>query len=167
MMPVRLTPFAAVAFGLTLTALPAHGAVFAQFTPVANADDFRWIRGTPDTEGTLISINSASDTTAQGVATSFTFLAPSLSVLAFLPATFTLDSSVTVPSPAVDNGDGSFTEPNVHGAFSFIYAGPNQTIGAFTLTQNVTNLLSGVFSGAYVRGIGGSGAANLADTLGA
>jgi len=166
-MPGRLPPaLAAVAIGLSVTASPVQAAVFAQFAPVSSAADFSWIRGAPDTEGSFISIVNASDTTAQAVATSFSFITPSLSALAFLPANFVLDAAVTTPSPAVNNADGSFTQPNIHGTFSFTYTGPTQTIGAITLTQNLTNLLSGVFSGAYVRGIGGSGSANLAVTLG-
>src|SRR5689334_5792563 len=147
--PRFLTFIPAVALSALLQAPIAHAAVFAQFVPDSAAADFSWVNA--GANGQFV---SGSGTTASPVAVHFDFLDPSLSGLGFLPATFTLDAS-EVATPAIDNGGGLFTQTNVGGTFSFIYSGPTQTIGGVTLTQNVTNLLSGVFTGAWIQGIGG------------
>lgn len=155
-----LTMVPAVALCALLQSPIAHAAVFAQFVPDAAAADFSWVNAGAD--GQFV---SGSGATAAPVAVHFDFLDPTLASLGFLPATFTLDSSSSA-TPAVDNGGGLFTQTNVGGSFSFIYSGPTQTIGAITLTQNVTNLLSGVFTGAWIQGAGGSGSANRSAPVG-
>jgi len=157
----------ALTFALWSAAVPAHSAVFAQFDPDASAADFKWVRSTsPSTGGDLFSINSTGATSAQGVATHFTFLDPALSALAFLPATLTLSASAPSGNPAVNNGGGIYTQLGVSGGFSFIYSGVSGIVGGHVLVQNVTNLLSGVFTNAWMQGGGTSGSANLAATSG-
>jgi hypothetical protein len=156
-----ITTLATAAIALSL-AVSAKAAVFADFTPDTNKADFSWVRSTNNalgafsTEGTLKSVN---------VATHFSFIDPSLAALAFLPATFNLTAAVTTPSPATFNvGTNTWTESNLHSTgagFSFIYSGPTTVIAGHTLTHNVTNLLSGVFTGAYIQGFGSSGSTNL------
>jgi hypothetical protein len=158
---------AAVAFSLVMAAGPTRAAVFADFTPDTAVSDFKWIRaGGAGEEGTFLSVSNPASNAPQNTAVHFSFLDPALSALAFLPANFMLNSGVTTPTPATLNVDGSFSQTNIDGSFSFIYTGPNQTIGSVHLVQNVTNLLSGVFSAAYIKGLGNSGSANLASTLG-
>jgi hypothetical protein len=165
-----LTAFAsAAALALTVaaTAAPAHAAVFAQFTPDNRAMDFRWIKSTTGanagTGGHLFTITPTTQnaTTAQGVATHFSFLDPSLAALAFLKATFTLDATISnSPSHAATQNGSQWTETNLDGHFSFIYAGPTTTIGGVHLVNGMTNLLSGVFTDAFIQGAGGSGSIN-------
>jgi hypothetical protein len=152
---------AALALSLILQSPVAHAAVFAQFQPDTAAADFSWVNG-----GSGGTFDSGSGATPVGVATHFDFLDPSLSFLGFLPATFTLDAGVSAGHPAVDDGGGLFTQTNVDGSFSFIYSGPTQTIGSVTLTHGVTNLLSGVFTNAWIQGAGGSGSANRSAPVG-
>jgi hypothetical protein len=153
----------AVALATFLQSPLAHAAVFAQFTPDTAAFDYSWINH--GTGGDFISIVSPSSTVPQGVATHFSFLDPALAALVFLPATFTLDASATA-SPAINEGGGLFTEKNINGTFSFIYSGATQTIDGITLTHNVTNLLSGLFTDAWIQGAGGSGSANRSAPVG-
>jgi hypothetical protein len=170
-----LTAFAsAAALALTVaaTAAPAHSAVFAQFTPDNRAMDFRWIKSggvgaTAGTGGHLFTITPAtqSATTAQGVATHFSFLDPALATLAFLPATFTLDATISnALAHAVTQSGPQWTETNLDGHFSFIYSGATTNIatpsGNVHLVHGVTNLLSGVFTDAFIQGAGGSGSIN-------
>jgi len=158
--PRFLTFAPAVALAALLQGPIAHAAVFAQFQPDTSVPDFSWVNN-----GSSGQFLSGTGATASPIAVHFDFLDPSLSGLGFLPAAFTLDAS-TVATPAINNGGGLFTQTNVGGTFSFIYTGPTQTVGGVTLTQNVTNLLSGVFSGAWIQGIGGSGSANRSAPVG-
>jgi|GEM_PF-3275794 len=161
MMDFRVGASAATfALSLVITAAPAKAAVFADFTPDVASADYRWIQSGAQTGGKFFTINSASDTTAQGVATHFTFLDPSLSLLVFLPATFTLDATVADGNPA-QSLFSLVSQPAVGGAFSFIYSGPSTVIGGKSLVSGVTNLLSGVFTDARITGAGHSGSANL------
>ena len=163
-----LTAFASAAVlaaTLAVAAAPAHAApVFAQWTPDAAAADYKWIHN--GTGGELISINSGSDTTAQGVASHFSFLDPAYAqVLSGLAATFTLDATAASGNSANQAGPlsgNTYTQTGLDGSFSFIYAGPTQTIGSFNLVNGVTNLLSGAFTDAWIQGNGGSGSYNLA-----
>jgi hypothetical protein len=157
---------AAAALAFVMTAGPGRAAVFADFTPTTSAADYKWLQsGAAGDEGSFFSIVNPASTVAQGRAVTFTYLDPALSALAFLPATFLLNGGVTTSTPATTDGT-SFTQLNVDGTFSFTYSGPTKTIGSITLTHDVTNLLSGVFTGAYIRGSTGSGSANLTSTLG-
>jgi hypothetical protein len=158
-----LTTFAsaaALAVTLTAAAVPAHAGVFAQFSPDTNASDYKWIKN--NTGGEFISITANTDTTAQAVATHFSYLEPSYAALAFLPAAFTIDATAAQGNPAsFAAGPGTFTQTGLNGSFSFIYTGPTQTVGIFNLVHNVTNLLSGVFTNAWIQGAGGSGSTNV------
>jgi hypothetical protein len=159
--PRILTLAPALALSFALQSPIAHAAVFAQFVPDTAAADFSWVDG-----GTGGQFVSGSGTTATAVATHFDFLDPGLAFLGFLPAAFTMTASVPSGNPAVDDGGGQFTQMDVGGSFSFIYSGPTETVGGVTLTQNVTNLLSGVFTGARLQGADGSGSANRSAPVG-
>jgi hypothetical protein len=170
---------AALAAALAATAAPANAAVFAQFSPDRGAMDFRWIKSggsgaTGGTGGHFFSIgpNTQNAVTAQGVATHFSFLDPALATLAFLPATFTVDATITnaLSHAATQNGAGVWTETNLDGHFSFIYSGTTGNFatpsGTVHLVHGVTNLLSGVFTDAFIQGSGGSGSSNLTSATG-
>jgi hypothetical protein len=159
-----ITLLGAATLALSL-ATSASAAVFAQFSPDTNAPDYTWVRSADNaggafaTEGTL---------TSTSVATHFSFLDPSLAALAFLPATFNLTAAVSTPTPAVFTaGPNTWTQQNVSTTgtgFSFIYSGPSTVIAGHTLTQNVSVLLSGVFTNAYIQGMGSSGSTNLSSS---
>jgi hypothetical protein len=155
---------AVLAASLVTLALPARAAVFADFTPDAASADFRWLQSAALTGGHLFTVDTTSDTTAQGVATHFSFLDPSLNTLVFLAADFTLDATLADGNPATSLGP-LVTQPGVDGTFSFIYSGPTVTIGGHTLVSGVTDLLSGEFDNARITGLGHSGSVNLT-TLG-
>ena len=165
-----LTTFAsAAALALTLAAAaaPSHAAVIAQFTPNTNASDYRWINSGASNNGTgghFISITGNTQTAAHAVATHFSFLDSSVSLLAFIPASFTIDASVANGHPASQNGAGVWTQTNLDGSFHFTYTGStiaNYNGSGITLLHN-SNLLSGVFTDAWIQGAGGSGSTNLA-----
>ena len=158
---------AALAMTLAASAAPAQASVFAQFTPDSNARDFRWINSGPGDNGTgghFFSINTQGATAAQGVATHFSFLDPALSALAFIPATFTVDANVATGNPASVNSAGVWAQTGLNGSFSFIYSGATITnfMGSGIDLVHNSNLLSGVFTGAWIQGSGGSGSFNLA-----
>ena len=155
---------AAIALAFAAFAAPATAAVIADFTPNTNAEDFRWVQSASLTGGSLFSINSTSDTSAQAVATHFTFLDPSLAGLVFLASNFTLNATVADGTPALTLGPLA-TQSGVDGSFAFIYAGPTTVIDGHSLVSGVTNLLSGVFADGRITGLGHTGAVNLS-TLG-
>jgi hypothetical protein len=166
-----LTAFAsaaALAMTLAATAAPANAAVFAQFTPDKSAMDYKWVNSgtaaSPGTGGHFFSITSQSATVAQGVATHFSFLDPALSLLTFIPATFKIDATVAPGHPATMNGAGVYTQQDLNGSFSFTYTGAtiNNYKGSGIKLLHNSNLLSGVFTDAWIQGAGGSGSANLA-----
>jgi len=169
-----LTAFAsaaAVAIALSAASAPAHAAVFAQFSPGNSKMDYRWIKSggvgpTAGTGGHFFSITPTTQnaTTAQAVNVSFSYLDPALSALAFLPAKFTIDANVTnsLAHVASKNSSGIFTQTNVDGHFNFIFSGATGVYGGHLLTNGVTNLLSGVFTNAWIQGGGGSGSTNVA-----
>lgn len=158
-----LTTFASaavLAVTLTAAAVPAHAGVFAQFSPDTAASDYKWIKN--NTGGEFISITNNANTTAQAVATHFSFLEPTYAALAFLPSAFTIDATVAQGNPAsFAAGPNTWTQTGLNGSFSFVYTGPTQTIGIFNLVQNVTHLLDGVFTNAWIQGAGGSGSTNV------
>jgi hypothetical protein len=160
-----LTTLAAAAVLSLGVASASQAAVFAQFLPDLPSADFTWVKspntaaGGFGTEGTFTSSDSA---------THFEFLTSNLSSLGFLAATFNLTSAVVTPTVAIHSG--TYTQQHVNGdqpgqGFSFIYAGPTGTFGGHFLEQGVTNLLSGVFTNAWIQGAGGSGSANLSTDL--
>jgi len=164
-----LTTFASavvLAATLAVSAVPAHATVFADFTPDTNANDYKWVNnGALDTGtgGHFFSITNVAQTTAHGVATHFSFLDPTLSALAFIPATFTIDATVASGNPATNLGP-LYTRTNLTGNFSFIYTGAtiNNYLGSGINLVHNSNLLSGVFTDAWIQGAGGSGSTNLA-----
>lgn len=165
---------AASAAALTLAVVsftgPAQAAVIAQFTPDTAAADYAWVQSASGTGGDFHSIGTNGPTVGctTCTATHFSFLDPTLTALAFVPATFQMDAVVASGTPAVDNGGGLFTQTGLDGNFHFTYfdhdfaVGSTQVIGGVSLKNGVTNLLSGIFTGAWIQGAGGSGSANLA-----
>ncbi|HEY0437685.1 MAG TPA: PEPxxWA-CTERM sorting domain-containing protein [Phenylobacterium sp.] len=169
-----LTTFAsaaALAATFAVSAAPAHAAVFAQFTPDSNVRNFRWINSGSANSGTgghFISMATAAPTTAENVKTHFTFLDPNLSLLAFIPALLKVDASVANGHIAAVNGAGVWTQTNLDGNFSFTYTGAtiaNFNHSGITLVHN-SNLLSGVFTDAWIQGAGGSGSFNVTNVNG-
>ena len=158
-----LTSFASAAVlaaTLAVAAAPAHASVFAQFTPLTNDSDYKWIKN--NTGGEFISTGNPSDTTATAVATSFSFIDPTYAALAFLSASFTVDATAAQGNAAVFNSSaGTFTQTGLTGSFHFVYTGPTQTIDGFNLVSGVTHLLDGVFTDAWIQGAGGTGSTNV------
>jgi len=158
---------AALALTVAVTAAPAHAAVFAQFSPLTGSADYKWVNSGASNSGTgghFFSVTSASATAAQGVRVAFSFLDPSLSALAFIPATFKIDATVANGHPATVNGAGVWTQQTLNGGFSFTYTGNtvlNYMGSGINLLHN-SNLLSGVFTDAWIQGAGGSGSTNVA-----
>jgi hypothetical protein len=158
---------AALAVSIAAVSVPAHAIPFAQFSPVSGNADYKWIQSAAGTGGELISVNSLGDTTAQAVAVHFDFIPPAgagTGDLFGLKANFTFDAKVADGTPATPGGGGTYTQTDLNSTlgFKFIYSGPTQVIDGFTLTQGVTNLLSGTFTNAWIQGGGSSGSANLA-----
>ena len=170
-----LTTFASAAvLALTLaaTVAPAHAAVIAQFTPDTNASDYKWLNNIPATNngtgGHFFSITGNTQTTAHAVATHFSYLDGTLNNAAFIPAKFTIDATALSGNPATVNGSGVWSQTHVNGTFSFIYTGvsiANFNGSGITLAHN-SNLLSGIFTNAWIQGAGGSGSFNLTQTNG-
>ena len=165
-----LTTFASAAvMALTVAAVsaPAHAAVVAQFTPDTNASDYRWINSGPGNNGTgghFFTITGNTQTAAHGVNTHFSFLDPALSALAFIPATFTVDATVASGNAASKNAAGVWSQRGLSGSFSFVYTGAtvNNFHGSGINLIHNSNLLSGIFTDAWIQGAGGSGSANVA-----
>jgi hypothetical protein len=152
---------AALAVSLCAATLPAHAATIAQFSPLSGNSDFKWVQSASGTGGHLFSINKGSDTAKQGVATAFMFLDPALAGLGFLPATFTIDATVADGNAATFNtASNTFTQNGLNGSFSLTFAGDDTTIDGIKLTKG-ENLLSGIFTGAWIQGFNGSGSINL------
>ena len=160
-----------LAVTLAVSAAPAQATVFAQFTPDTAARDYRWINNAASDNGTgghFFSIATQSSTVAQGVATHFSFLDPALSVLAFIPATFTVDATASSGNPASQNTGGVWNQTGLNGSFSFKYTGTtvNNFMGSGINLVHNSNLLSGIFTNAWIQGAGGSGSFNLANSNG-
>jgi hypothetical protein len=163
-------PAAALAAALLSSAAPASAAVFADFTPDSRAMDYRWINNGASNTGTgghFFSLGTNQSATSEaGVNTHFQFLDPGLAALGFIPATFMMDATA-VNTPATVNG-AVVTQTDVSGNFSFVYRGAttaNFNGSGITLTHG-ENLLSGVFTNAFIQGAGGSGSFNLAHASG-
>lgn len=152
---------AALAASLCAASLPAHATVIADFQPLASAPDYKWVKDAARTDGHLFSINKGADKSAQGVASAFMFLDPSLAALGFLPTVFKIDATVADGNAASYNPlANTFTQTGLNGAFSLTYSGADKTIGSIHLV-NGENLLSGVFTNAFIQGFNGSGSINL------
>jgi hypothetical protein len=158
-----LTTFAsaaAIALSISAAAIPAHAAVFAQFDPNTNTSDYKWVIGAGGLGGSFYSVDSNSDTSAQGVDVQFSFIEPTFDALKDLDATFTINATAASNQLASEGSAGTWTQPGLTGDFSLIYNGPDQTLGAFTLTTG-ENLLSGSFANAWIQGAGGTGSTNV------
>jgi hypothetical protein len=151
---------AAIALSISAAAIPAHAAVFGQFDPNTNTSDYKWVVGANGLGGSLFSVNSNSDTTAQGVDVQFSFIEPTFSALHDLDATFMISATAASDQLASEGSAGTWTQPGLTGNFSLIYNGPDQTLGAFTLTTG-EDLLSGSFTNAWIQGAGGTGSTNV------
>jgi hypothetical protein len=152
---------AALAVSLCAVSLPANAAVIAQFQPLSNANDYKWVKDAAGTGGHFFSVAQSNSSVAQGVATAFGFLDPSLAVLSLLPATFKIDATVADGNAASFNASsGTFTQAGLNGSFSLTYSGADTTIAGFHLV-NGENLLSGTFKDAWIQGSGGSGSTNM------
>jgi len=170
---MKLLATLASASALTLAVVSlstsAQAAVEAQFTPDTNANDYAWIKSAGGTGGELRTVGTNGPTVGctDCVATHFSFLDPTLSALAFIPTTFQLDANAAEGNPATVNSAGVWTQTSIDGGFHFTYFDPHfavgttQTFGSHSLVNGITNLLSGVFTGAYIQGAGGSGSANV------
>ncbi|MDB5423435.1 MAG: hypothetical protein JWQ29_851 [Phenylobacterium sp.] len=146
---------AAVALSLTVAAVPAQAMVFAQFSPLTNANDYVWTNSGPGNTGT------GGTFTASG-SVAFSFLDPALSAIQFaLPTTFTSSMTVTPGHPAtLAVGPGTWTQTGLNGSFSFIYNGPSQFYGTI-FVANGSNLLSGTVTESWIQGAGGTGSNNV------
>jgi hypothetical protein len=155
--------FAATAMALALGAVaaPSHAAttLFAAFdTGASNARNFRFVNGGPaDSDSALLyTTANAGATTAGAANVLFSFLGdPALSGFDHLSAKLTLTGSV-VDTPATFNGV-TYTQTGVNGAFQFVYSGPTTTLNGISLVKNVTHLLDGTFTNAWIQGQGGVG----------
>src|SRR5262249_8400054 len=124
--PMKALAALTAAAALTVAiAAPAHAAVFAQFSPNSSAMDYKWVNSggasNSGASGHFFSIVNQGSTVAQGVGVHFSFLDPALIDLAFIPATFKIDATVSPNTPATVNGAGVYTQTNLNGTFSFTY----------------------------------------------
>ncbi|MGZ3376116.1 MAG: PEPxxWA-CTERM sorting domain-containing protein [Phenylobacterium sp.] len=145
---------AAIAASVAVSAAPAHAAVilFSDFdTGVSNANNMDWVRS--GKSGHLFTTSTASANSLGAAAVKFTFLDdPALPDFDSLKANFTLNANVAAMF------DGStYTQTGITGTFSFIYEGATTTLDSIHLVHNVTNLLSGSFTDAWIQGVGGVG----------
>lgn len=153
---------AAAAVTLAASAAPADAAVllFASFnTGTSNTANIDWVRGTGANaaNGHLFTTSTATGTTLGAAAVKFTFLGdPALPDFDNLKANFTLNATVS-HTPAQFDGS-TYTQTGLdNGTFSFVYAGPTETLDSIHLVKNVTVLLSGTFNDAWMQGAGGVG----------
>jgi hypothetical protein len=149
-----------IAAGMMVAAVPASAAVetFASYTQSNSGNSMRWIRS--GSGGTLCTAVNGGCT---GVAVDFSYLLDELSYLPSLSATFT--ASFVAPSgnaaTKVSASGGTFLiQGGLSGDFSFIYNGPDFTIGTTTFSSGA-NLLSGSISPAVIAGIDGATSAGV------
>src|SRR5438045_2377605 len=123
-----LVSAAALAVTLTAASMPAHASVFAQFSPTGGSADYKWVKS--GTGGEFFSINAGTDTTAQQVSATFSFLSPDApGALALLPVLFDIDATAASGNPASFNaGAGTYTQAGLNGSFHIKYNGPATTI---------------------------------------
>jgi hypothetical protein len=161
-----LVSLAAVAASMSAVSLPAQAAVFAQFSPLTNASDFRWVKSggsgpTAGTGGHFFTITSNTSTVAQSVAIAFAFLDPAFAALGNLKANLKVDATAAAGNPASFNATaGTYTQAGLNGGFSVLYSGVNTTIAGHHLVPG-ENLLSGTFTDAWIQGSGGTGSTNV------
>jgi hypothetical protein len=153
-----LASAAAIAASIAATATPADAAVvlFASFdTGTSNASNLDWVKS--GNSGHLFTTATATGTTLGAAAVKMTFLGdPALPDFDSLKAKLTLNATVTNTPARFDGSTYSQTDLD-NGTFSFVYAGPSESLDGFTLVQNVTVLMSGTFNDAWISGAGGVG----------
>ena len=150
-------PAAALAASLAVSAAPAHAAVilFSDFdTGTSSANNIDWVRSGEG--GHLFTTSTGSSSSVGAAAVKFTFLDdPALPDFDGLKANFTLNANVVNVAAMYDGS--TYTQTGITGTFSFIYEGANTTLDSVALVHNVTNLLSGTFTDAWIQGVGGVG----------
>lgn len=149
---------AAIALMASAVSLSARASVIAQFDPLSGLPDYAWVQN--GSGGEFFTINSPANTTAQAVATEFSFLTPGFTSLTNLPTLLTIDATAASGNPATAGAAGTWTQTGLDGSFKLLYNGANTTIGGVTLTTG-ENLLSGTFSDAWIQGADESGSTNL------
>ena len=151
----KLISAAALSLSLAAVAAPSQASVFAQFSPLSNADNYAWTNSGPGNTGTG-GVFSASGNVA------FSFLDPALIDVQFaLPTALSANFTVASGNPATFTaGPNTWTQTGLNGNFSLIYTGASQFYGTVFVT-NGSNLLSGTIMNAWIQGNGGSGSTNL------
>lgn len=151
----KLLSAAAVAISLAAVAAPSQAAVFAQFSPLNQAANYRWTNNGAGNTGT-----GGTFTASGNVA--FSFLDPALIDIQFaLPTAFSASMTVANGNPATFTpGPNTWTQTHLNGSFSLIYTGATQLFGTILVTHN-SNLLSGNVTNAWIQGNGGTGSTNL------
>ncbi len=157
-----LTSFVAAA-GLALTVVvasaPAHGAILvgigSETKAVPTGANIMWTK-TGATTGKLTT--TVSPTGAAGASTiKFNFDSGlGLDDLQNLSALFTLTATGTGAAIPPAGIGATYLQQGVSGAFSILYNGPVVTLDGHKLTVG-ENLLSGVFTDAWIQGIGSGG----------
>ncbi|HEX4181937.1 MAG TPA: PEPxxWA-CTERM sorting domain-containing protein [Caulobacteraceae bacterium] len=147
---------AALGLAASLSAASAQALTFADYGAANSDANLDWTQSTSMTSGVL-------STTASDSAM-FSFLAPGLTTLANLPATFTLSATAPAVDPAV-SALGQVAQQNLSGTFSFTYNGSTPlVVGSHTFTTGA-NLLSGTFSGAELVGPANGSTSSLQDAI--
>jgi hypothetical protein len=158
MRPISLAALA-YGFAVCLSAAPAQAMTFAEYGAASSAPNLDWTISSSLTSGSL-------STTGVGASadTFFSFLTPTLSSLANLPALFTLSATAPASDPAVA-GLGQTAEQNLTGSFSFTYTGSTPlVVGSHTYTTGA-NLLSGTFNGAEIIGPSNGSTGSVQDAI--
>jgi hypothetical protein len=147
---------AALALGL---ASGAHAAVFAQFLPNAASADYSWVK-TGATSGDFGALGSTAACTACAKIT-FQFLDGSVN--GFLPAVLSFDPGTSATGAAgFDPSTLLWNQTNLNGGFHVTYydptkaVGSTQTIDGKTFVNGSSNILSGIFTNAWIQGAGGN-----------
>ncbi|MGZ3377441.1 MAG: hypothetical protein ACXU8S_12660, partial [Phenylobacterium sp.] len=153
-----LASAAVMAATVAATATPADAAVvlFASFnTGTSNTSNIDWVKN--GSGGKLFTTSTGTANSVGAAAVKFTFLGdPALPDFDALKANFTLQGTVT-NTPAMFDGS-TYTQTGIdNGSFSFVYAGPTETLDNIHLVKNVTVLMSGTFNDAWLQGAGGVG----------
>ena len=153
----------AIAAGLALSAVaasaPAHAAeligIGSETKAAPTGLNLLWTK-TGATSGTLTT--TVSPTGGAGASKiKFNFdTGLGLDDLQNLAANFTLTASATGAALPPAGPGATYLQQNLNGNFQILYSGPTQTLDGHTLTAG-ENLLSAVFTDAWIQGIGTGG----------
>lgn len=156
----------ALALSAAAFAAPSQAAVLAEFSPLSNATNFKWLNNGTDTNadgkndsgtgGSFFTTSSAGSNVLGATSVQFTLWSNPDIVNLNSKLTF---SGTATGSPATWDG-ATYSQKNINGNFSIIYVGATTTIGSTTF-HNGDNLLSGGFTNAWLQGSGASGSINL------